>query len=79
MSLLRFALFLIFSFTEIFHFLSGNVFGFVCRLLFSIVFIRNHNLLSLQPEIALVEDVVGIRGKFRTFVAVESLPSFQRV
>ena len=63
---LRFALFLIFFFTEIFHFLSGNFFGFVYRLLFFIVFVHNHNLRSLQSEIALVEDVVGIRGKFRS-------------
>ena len=28
--------------------------------------ILNHNLRSLQREIALVEDVVGIRGKFRS-------------
>ena len=67
MPLLRFALFLIFLSTEIFHFLSGNSFGFMCRPLFSNVFVRNHKLLSLELEIALVEDVVRIRGKFRTF------------
>ena len=73
MPLLRFASFLTFVFTEIFHVLSGNFVCFVCRRLFFIVFVLNHNLRSLQREIPLVEHVVGIRGKFALSVAIEWL------